>query len=252
MKVGAQFYTLRDHCQTLAELSESLKRVREIGYTEVQISGVCGYEAEWLRDELKKNDLTCVLTHYSAEEIKNDPISVLNKHKTFGCTNVGIGCMPGGVTKESVEAFLRDFKDSARILAENGGKLFYHNHHFEFAKNEEGKLILDVLCDAFPENQLGITLDTYWAQYGGACPTETIRRLKGRVECVHLKDMAIVNNEQRMAPVGCGNINFEKVVKACADSGTLHLLVEQDHSYGEDPFDCLRKSYEYLKSLGLN
>ena len=63
MKIGAQFYTLRDHCKTLEDFSESLKKVADIGYTEVQISGVCQYEPEWLRDELKKNGLKCVLTH---------------------------------------------------------------------------------------------------------------------------------------------------------------------------------------------
>ncbi len=39
MILGAQFYTLRDHCKTLEDLSESLNRVADIGYRTVQISG---------------------------------------------------------------------------------------------------------------------------------------------------------------------------------------------------------------------
>jgi len=66
MKLGAQFYTLRDNCQDLNGLSESLKKVADIGYTTVQISGVCPYEPEWMRDELKKNGLECALTHWGA------------------------------------------------------------------------------------------------------------------------------------------------------------------------------------------
>ena len=66
MKLGAQFYTLREQCQTLEGLSESLKKVADIGYTTVQLSGVCAYEPEWMRDELKKNGLECVLTHWKA------------------------------------------------------------------------------------------------------------------------------------------------------------------------------------------
>ena len=57
MKIGAQFYTLRDYCKDLDGLSESLKKVADIGYTTVQISGTCPFEAEWLKKELDKNGL---------------------------------------------------------------------------------------------------------------------------------------------------------------------------------------------------
>ena len=53
MHIGAQFYTLRDHCKTLEDFSESLRKVKEIGYDYVQISGVCPYEPEWLAEQLK-------------------------------------------------------------------------------------------------------------------------------------------------------------------------------------------------------
>ena len=79
MKLGAQFYTLRDHCKTLEELSESLKKVADIGYTTVQLSGVCAYEPEWMKEELKKNGLECALTHWNAGEILEDPVSVIEK-----------------------------------------------------------------------------------------------------------------------------------------------------------------------------
>lgn len=50
MEIGAQFYTLRDYCKTLEGLSESLKKVVDIGYKNVQISGVCAYEPAWLAE----------------------------------------------------------------------------------------------------------------------------------------------------------------------------------------------------------
>ena len=54
MIIGAQLYTLRDYCKNLDDFSETLKKVADIGYTSVQVSGTCAYEAEWLRDELKR------------------------------------------------------------------------------------------------------------------------------------------------------------------------------------------------------
>ncbi len=251
MKIGVQFYTLRDYCKTPEELSASLKRVADIGYTTVQISGVCEFEPEWLKKELDKNGLECAITHWGYDEVKDEPLEVLEKHKKFGCKYIGLGSMPGGVNEESLEKFIANYKDSARIIRENGGKMFYHNHHWEFSKCKDKKTILEKITEAFPANELGITLDTYWAQYGGADCVDVIEKLSGRIQCVHLKDMIIVGDEQRMAPIGDGNLNFKKIIAAAEKAGAEYLLVEQDNCYGEDPFECLKRSYEYLKSLGL-
>jgi sugar phosphate isomerase/epimerase len=233
-------------------LSESLKKVADIGYTTVQLSGVCAYEPEWMNEELKKNGLECVLTHWKADEILEDPVSVINKHRTFGCENIGLGCMPGGwATEEMTHSFIKNFKEPAKIIAQNGAKLFFHNHHWEFARSRTGERFLERFLADFPPELLSITLDTYWVQYGGASPEEILRALAGRAECVHLKDLAIVGGKQRMAVLGEGNLNFPKIIAAAEDAGTEHLLVEQDDCYGEDPFECLARSYRYLRALGL-
>lgn len=253
MKLGAQLYTLRDQCTTLECLSESLKRVADIGYKTVQLSGVCSYEPEWMRDELKKNGLECVLTHWGAGEISEDPIGVINKHKIFGCSNIGLGSMPGGwATEEMTHSFIKNFKETAKIISENGAKLFFHNHHCEFIKCADGEMIFDKIIKAFEPNELNFTLDTYWVQMGGGNPSEWLEKLSGRVECIHLKDLEMVGQEQRMAPIGQGSLNFPKIIEAAKKAGTKYALVEQDNCYGRDPFDCLKQSYEYLKSLGLN
>lgn len=77
MKIGVQFYTLRDYCKTPEELAASLKRVADIGYTTVQISGVCEFEPEWLKKELDKNGLECAITHWGYDEVKDKPLEVL-------------------------------------------------------------------------------------------------------------------------------------------------------------------------------
>ena len=75
--------------------------------------------------------------------------------------------------------------------------------------------------------------------------------LRGRSECVHLKDLSIVGGKQRMAVLGEGNLNFPKIIAAAECAGAEHLLVEQDDCYGEDPFECLKRSYGYLRAMGL-
>ena len=41
MIIGAQLYTRRDFCRNLDDFSENLKKVADIGYTSVQVSGTC-------------------------------------------------------------------------------------------------------------------------------------------------------------------------------------------------------------------
>ena len=252
MEIGAQFYTLRDYCKTLEDFSESLKKVADIGYRTVQISGVCAYEPEWLAEKLRENGLRCAITHYDLEKIKNQPEQTVKDHAVFGCRYIGIGCMPGGLTEaKQYDAFVSGFFPAAQKIAENGALLMYHNHQFEFMRSDDGRLYLERLAEAFSPKELGFTLDTYWVQYGGGSPAQWLKKLSGRVPCLHLKDMAIVANQQRMAVVGEGNIDFDAIFQSAEGAGVKYMLVEQDDCYGEDPFACLKRSYAYLKAQGL-
>jgi len=94
---------------------------------------------------------------------------------------------------------------------------------------------------------MGFTLDTYWVQAAGADPALWLEKLAGRIPCIHLKDYGF---DRSMQPVGEGNINFDRVFAKAEAGGTQYMLVEQDNCNGEDPIECLRRSYEYLKACG--
>ncbi len=252
MRTGAQFYTIKDYCKTLDGLLESLARVADIGYTTVQLSGVCAYDPEWMAQELKKNGLTCVLTHTKGPRMIEAPEQVCRDHKIFGCRNIGLSSMPNfDFSEESYQNFVNSYHKVAEIFVQEGCKLYFHNHADTFARLPDGKQLFERILEDFSPELLNITLDTYWVQFAGGDPAAWLRKLAGRVECIHLKDMCMVGKEQHMAPVGWGNMNFDAILSAAEDAGSQYLLVEQDLCYGEDPFVCLKKSYDYLKSVGL-
>lgn len=244
MHIGAQLYTVRDFCKTLPEFEESLKRVADIGYRYVQVSGTCAYEPTWLREKLEQTGLCCVLTHIAPDRIAEDAQAVISDHDVFGCSNIGIGYYE--VHREGVEAFYNRFGSAGALFARSGKRLCYHNHDQEFMKLE-GRTVLELLAERFPPEQLCFTPDTYWIQAGGGDPAWWIRSLKGRTPCVHLKDMAY---GRKMAALGVGNINLDEVFSACEDAGTDYLLVEQDDCDGQDPFECLKISYDFLRARG--
>lgn len=248
MKIGAQFYTIRNQCQNLEDFAESLKKVADIGYKTVQISGVCPYEPEWLAQQLKQNDLQCVLTHTAPADITGKPAEVAKNHDVFGCDHVGLGYFAFDPSAEGyrVEDFVRQYKPAAEILHENGKYFMYHNHSHEFQK-QDGKLVLERLAEEMPKELMGFTVDTYWVQVGGGDSAQWIENLSGRVPCIHLKDYAY---GVKMAPIGEGNLNWNRIFAAAEAAGTHYMLVEQDDCYGEDPFDCLKRSYDFLRANG--
>ena len=104
MKIGAQLYTVRDFAQNPQDFESTLARIAEIGYREVQVSGTCAYEPEWLAEKLAKYGLSCALTHTAMDKMKADPTGVCRDHSVFGCNYIGIGSISGGVTDEKYDA----------------------------------------------------------------------------------------------------------------------------------------------------
>ncbi len=254
IKIGAQLYTVRSACQTLEDFAQTLSRVADIGYTTVQVSGCCDFEPEWLKEQLDKNGLTCELTHVDLDRITNDTDRLVAEHNVFGCKHIGIGSMPGE-SRESgakVMEFCDSVKAAAARMKELGSTLMYHNHAFEYENTDNGRNFMEILSDNLPAGEFGFTLDTYWVQYGGADVVSEIKRLSGRIPCVHFKDMEILaDGTRRYCPVGSGIQEYEKYIPALEAAGTKYAFVEQDNCFGRDPFECLKSSYDYLKSIGL-
>ncbi len=261
MKIGAQLYTVKAFAQNLEDFENTLKKVAEIGYKYVQVSGVCDYDPNWLKEKLEKYGLKCVLTHTKpATKLVEKPVEICKEHDIFNCRCVGVGSMPhlGEAAQFPNDKMFNDFIDKyyevAKILKENGKYLMYHNHAAEFDKLENGKYIWDALIETFPADLMGFTLDTYWIQYGGKNPAKEIRRLAGRLPCVHFKDYKFIRGGEpavQFAPVGSGNLDWDEIIDACKDAGVEYALVEQDNCFGADPFECLKSSFEFMKSKGL-
>ena len=251
MVLGAQMYNVRQFAQTDRDLDISLKKVAGMGYKAVQISGVGKIAAKRIRELCDKYGLSIVLTHMNADRIIDDTDAVIKENEIMGCDYIGIGMMPDRYRCDAwLDRFPVDYLPAAKKIAAAGKLFMYHNHEFEFSKIN-GKLVMDFLAESFEPSLMGFTIDTYWVQAGGADIYDWIGKLKGRIPCVHLKDMDVLPDRKViMAPVMEGNMNFPKILDALeADGGVKYLLIEQDYCQ-ESPFVCLEKSYKNLSALG--
>ena len=248
MRVGAQLYTLREYCKTLEDFALTLKKVADMGYRIVQVSGSCAFEADWLKQQLESNGLQCVLTHTPAPRILGETEKVCSEHSLFGCRYIGLGMHKFEPENgdEKYRYFMSEYVPAAKIMRDSGHYFMYHNHDGEFAKLN-GKLIIERLMEDVPSGLMGFTLDTFWVQAGGGDPALWLEKLSGRIPCIHLKDYGY---GRTMLPIGEGNLNWERIFEKAESGGTEYMLVEQDHCNGEDPFECLNRSLQYLKACG--
>ncbi len=189
----------------------------------------------------------------------------------LGTRYVRIGMMPfeAMVSKEATEAWAQELNPYAQRLAQEGITLCYHNHHADLIQFE-GERIFDIVRRVAPD--VYFEVDLHWVQRGGMAPLDMLELYQGVCKLIHVKDYRVAALPQeaidlfhagkfaegydkfvniiQFAEVGQGNMNWPALLPASEKAGADFFFIEQDMTYGRDPFDCIKDSREYLKSIG--
>ena len=266
MKVGLQLYSVRG---ALTEnLSEALRRVKEMGYDYVELAGGrYGLSGQEMRAALADAGLTCISVHSSPSLFQENREDVLNYLNDLDAAYSVIP-IPAG----RLDAYLLHWEETISLFGEmgnffrdHGKQLLYHNHDFEFT-SWEGELVIHRVLRELSEVLLPEP-DLCWISYGGVAPASFLKQYAGRVPVVHLKDYNLSALPSRpmhqllgegfekpekrsqagfsYAPVGYGVENWEENLAACLSAGAEYLVVEQDSS--PDPMGDAAKSRAYLR-----
>ena len=249
MRLGAQFFSIRDKVKTPEGIREAFKVMKDTGYTIAQMSAIGEIAPEALRDISLEFDMPITCTHINPALLKEDTEKYISEHKIYGCPVIGIGSMPTEYrgTLEGVRAFIKDFSEVSKKINDAGLAFAYHNHAFEF-EDLGGVITYDLLIEEF-EN-LNFILDTYWVKYAGYDYLDYIKKLGNkRITNVHFKDMK-TEPQGEICPCGVGVIDFAPVVKLCNELAIPNALVEQDNapSFG-DSYEQMKISYNNLAHL---
>ena len=281
--IGVQMSTIAPAKMPSFEPFEVMGRLVDIGYRCAEVSqvpmtkeNVAGFRKAI--DELNFNissvsaAVAPLVPGMPGEYLSNpdDYKKMVADAKTLDCDMMRIGMMPMnaiGDVQKCID-FAKQAEEYALKLKEDGIDLYYHNHHMEFIK-VDGKYLLDLLRENAPH--MGFELDTHWIHRGGENPVEFIKKYAGSVRLLHLKDYRIGNVEMpnmagpdgmqkfveaffykpvQFAELGTGTLPLKECIEAGLAGGAEYFLVEQDDTYGRDPFDCLRDSRAHLVELG--
>ena len=246
-QVAAQLYTCRDTLQDAAGTAKTLRRLRDIGYTAVQLSGL-GQAVSYpdFARMAADNGLLICATHEGSNVILNTPEKVVENLHILDCkltaypypSDIDLG------SRKSVDDLIAKLQHAAQVLAAAGQTLCYHNHNHEFRKLD-GKPILDLIYDGAPAIQG--EPDTYWVQYGGGDNLAWCRKLAGRLPMIHLKDYETnPSNNPAFCEIGNGVLDFKSIIAAAESAGCHWFIVEQD-TCPADPVDSLAQSFRYIQ-----
>lgn len=275
-RIGVQGFTLRNRFAELG-ITETFRRVAEIGYTSIEISAVAmtpqnvaEIAAASQQYDVTVDATSAPLVAPDGHSLTEDPQAVADAAATLGSAFVRIG-MFGPEAYENADtlrAAAQQAEAAAPVLADRGVTLCFHNHAIELAR-VDGARVLDVILDAAPS--LRLELDVHWVFRGGFDPVTTLRHYGDRVALVHLKDyrMALPPAEAyeklragdpsqvrealftpQFAEVGEGSLDMAAIVSTAVEIGAAHCFVEQDATYGRDEFDAVALSYQRLVELG--
>lgn len=186
----------------------------------------------------------------AAQPKLEEMIELARRH---GVKRIGLSMLLPNERQSAVEKI----NAAAEACAGSGVELYYHNHAFEF-QGAPGKRYIDVLRSRL-DPRVRMEIDLFWVAAGGDDPEKVLRSFRGRVRSVHLKDIApdapLVASEVEMPPsafkeAGAGRLKWPVILRAAADAGVEHYLIEQDFTPG-DPLQSVRRSVQFLRGVEL-
>jgi len=197
-------------------------------------------------------------------DIETDFDQIVAANRRLGVTYVRDSLIPSICihNEDGYYQAAEDLNRYGRMLQQEGLKLYYHNHHFEFEKFR-GKTGFELLVENTDPELVGFEVDVHWIWRAGHDPVAWLKRLSGRIDLVHLKDYRIrfpegepspdlFHREQciQFAEIGEGNLAMKEIIETAVAGGAVYLPIEQDQTYGRDSFDCIRVSVKNICDMG--
>jgi len=277
LAISVQLYTLDPDLD--ADFDGTLRKLRDIGFGDVEMAGYHGRTASEFRRALDAAGLVCRSAHIQPSPRGNgpsfaEPEALARDMHIIGVTDVvlPIPLFPadfrppaetnaGDGFRLSGEAMQADdwrrtaafLNDRARVLAPLGLKIGYHNHNFEFAPVER-TTGFDILLGETDPALVSFELDIGWVAAAGRDPVALMRAHPGRFTQLHVKDIAdttVPNFSARSDPteVGSGKVDWGSVLPAAYAAGVRRDYIEQEPPFPGPRVDSVAKSFRYLSDL---
>jgi|TARA_Y100001934_G_scaffold274182_1_gene365793 sugar phosphate isomerase/epimerase len=259
---GLALYTLRDAMGE--DPKGTLETVYDDGYAYIEAAGYAdgkfyNMTPQDFKSFLESIDIKPVSTHQGSVTLENADQMIADV-KAAGFEYFVVPVPPMGMFTFDAEARTMGMDGTAKELTdilttlgkkckEQGLKLLYHNHDFEYKENAEGIVPIEYMLENTDPEFVNFQMDLYWVTKAGADPVTYFEKYPGRFKLWHVKDM---DDQGRFAPVGEGTIDFAKILANKDKSGMQYYFVEQDQTFNHEPLEAIQISHKGLEEIGFN
>jgi sugar phosphate isomerase/epimerase len=247
LRVGLHLYTVRDDLK--ADYRGTLIRAATIGYPAISGYGdLGGMTPGHFRTFAAETGLVPVAGAIDFAAAVKDPAAALAPHAAVGAVAACVMWLDEAHRKTAadVSRTAERFNEIGKAARKLGLVFQYHNHAFEF-EAVEGRTIMDRLVEATDPALVGFQLDVGWVIRAGQDPAAWLRKLKGRVPTIHLKDTT-GGASPTWTEIGNGVLDLPAVRAASVDAGVKWWLVEQD-TCARSPMESAAISFRNASAL---
>lgn len=262
---GIQLYTINEAMRV--DPAGSLKRLRQIGFQEVESAGFGGLSAKQFRGLLDDAGVSCPSAHLQFD-MDNLGRTFEDAH-ALGATYAVSSIMrslvlgpeaPRDALKSGMS--LEEAKRTAELAnrigasAHRAGLQFaYHNHNFEFVDQGGGAIGYTLLLQETDPKLVKFQIDCGWMIFAGHDPVQYFQKYSQRFPLIHVKDFLPRANgdpEMRGAELGHGTVDYRPIFAAGAKAGLQHYFVEQEGPFARmSPVEAAQVDYDYLRVIGM-
>lgn len=252
MKLSVQLYTLRKPARK--DLYGTLCAVSAAGYHAVEAARVpfTKASAEVFRRCREESGLEVRSAQIKFHLLRDDFEAMASWMHQTGCGVAVVSVLPMDVLRggeDALKRFCGEMNGLGGRYAQEGIRLAFHHHHYEFLKFGDRRGI-DILLEGLDPKRVGFVSDTYWAQKAGANPVTLLQKMQGRLAGVHLRDFTTLRRGPFLyssdCPVGSGLLDMAAILRQAVLSGAGYGAVEQN---SRNPLEDIAASHAALEHL---
>ena len=256
--LGLQLYSLRD--QFKKDVPGTLAKVKEFGFTQVELAGTYGKSPEEFNELLKANGLKAVAGHFGFERFRDDPEGVAKEAKALGLEYAGTAWVPhsGPVTAPVDEKWVHEtakvFNHAGEVLSKHGIKFYYHNHGYEFVPHGDGTLF-DLLVKETKPEFVSFQMDVMWVVFPGQDPVKLMEKYGNRWVLMHVKDLkkgvatgslSGGTDTKNDVVLGTGQTDWPALLRASKKAGLKYYFIEDE---SPTVLEQIPQSLKYLEQV---
>jgi len=252
LPIGCQTWPVRemiakDFPGTIKQLADAgfqtIELCSPVGYAEFGFAGLSKYTGAELRKILGDAGVTCVSSHFSIVELRENQAGRIAWAKDVGLTQMLVPT-PGGPAKPTMDDVKRaadEYNKMGDQAAKAGIQQGLHNEDFELS-TVDGKRTYDILFGLLDPRLVKFQFQVSTISRGFVA-VEYFTKYPGRFISMHVQGWSA--ETKKVAPVGQDSLDWKKIFAAAKTGGIKNYFVEMN-------LEMMKASVLYLRDLRIS